>query len=96
MKNKILYLITMVLFALNSIQAQSKNEQILVLTNKIDTLNGIIIKENLKLDSLNIICLRKSVMIDSLIGQISLFRQTIKENIEKIKLFVEQLKKIYA
>ena len=47
MKNKILYLITMVLFALNSIQAQSKNEQILVLTNKIDTLNGIIIKHEI-------------------------------------------------
>ena len=83
----------MVLSASYSIQAQSKKEQILVLTNKIDTLNGIIIKENLKLDSLNIICLRKSVMIDSLIGQISLFRQTIKENIE---MFEERNKKLVS
>ena len=83
MKNKILPLIFSLLFASYSIEAQSKKKQILALTNKIDSLNEIISKENLKLVSLNKICLRKSVIIDSLIGQMSLLNHTIKENIWK-------------
>jgi antitoxin component YwqK of YwqJK toxin-antitoxin module len=85
MKNKIFYLIFPLLFASYSIQAQSKKKQILVLTNKTDSLNKIISKENLKLDSLNKICQRKSVIIDSLISQISLLNQTIKKNNELFK-----------
>jgi antitoxin component YwqK of YwqJK toxin-antitoxin module len=77
MKNKILHLIFPVLFASYSIQAQSKKEQILVLTNKIDSLNKI--------------CQRKSVIIDSLNGQIFSFSQTIKENIELFKESNEKL-----
>ena len=93
MKNKILPLIFSLLFASFSIQAQSKKKQILVLTNKTDSLNEIISKENLKLVSLNKICLRKSVIIDSLIGQMSLLNHTIKENIE---MFEERNKKLVS
>ena len=93
MKNKILPLIFSLLFASYSIEAQSKKKQILALTNKIDSLNGIISKENLKLVSLNKICLRKSVIIDSLIGQMSLLNHTIKENIE---MFEERNKKLVS